>query len=196
MSSSSETSSPSLRIAPPQSGQLQLVGSCTIVSRGRWAGNARGARRNGSTRFSGGSWVDSAAGSGGVVVAGETSSNAGALCKSSSASCNCASVVSSRSDERPNCQRFSRAISVINLAINASRSSEQSLQCFDVIRQRSGRADHAFNIGYESRLREENLCRICRVKHARLLRPHTPVARCVSGDANRCLQATSTAGQQ
>jgi hypothetical protein len=64
-----------LRIALPQSGQLQLVGSCTIVSRGRWAGNARGARRNGSARFSGGSWVDSAAGS--RVVVAEYNEGAG-----------------------------------------------------------------------------------------------------------------------
>jgi large subunit ribosomal protein L33 len=64
MSNISETSSPSSRIAPPQSGQLQLVGACTTVSRGRWAGNARGARRKGSTRFCGGVCVESSAGTG------------------------------------------------------------------------------------------------------------------------------------
>ena len=62
-SSSSEMSSPSLRIADPQSGQVQLDGACTMVSRGRCAGKARGTRRERVAELLGGVWVESSSGS-------------------------------------------------------------------------------------------------------------------------------------
>jgi hypothetical protein len=55
-------SSPNLRSAAPQSGQVQREGACTIVSRGRCSGKLRGVRRNAVTRFFGSAWVGSASG--------------------------------------------------------------------------------------------------------------------------------------
>ena len=189
MSSISETSSPSLRIAPPQSGQLQLVGSCTIVSRGRWAGNARGARRNGSTRFCGGACVESSTG---IVVSGASAVVVGAHCKSSNASCNCASVASSRSDDRPNCQRLSRAISSSNFAIKTSRLASNSLSTSMSFGSGVGVIVTPLNIGYESQLCEEKL-RDHDCGRRRVFTPRVVVAMFVSDGASQCLRATSTA---
>src|SRR5216684_3381032 len=184
MSNISEKSSPSWRIALPQSGQLQLDGACTIVSRGRWAGNARGARRKGSTRFCGGACVESSAG---TVSSAATAG--GALGKSSNASCNCASVASSRSDDRPNCQRFNRAISANNLAIKASRLASKSLSASMSSGSGVGVIVTLLNIGYESRLCEEQL-RDQGHELFRAFTPHVVVAMFLLAGASRCLRAT------
>jgi hypothetical protein len=80
-----------------------------------------------------------------------------ALCKSSNASCNCASVASSRSEDRPNCQRFNRAISANNFAIKASRLASKSLSASMSFGSGVGVIVTLLNIGYESRLCEEQL---------------------------------------
>jgi hypothetical protein len=122
-----------------------------MVSRGRWTGNARGARRSGSTRCRGRTCVES---SGGNDSSGAAGVGIGALGKSPSASCNCASVASRRSDERPNCQRLSRAISASNFAINASRWASNCLSASMSSGSGIGELITSRNIGYGSRLRQ------------------------------------------
>ncbi len=115
-SSVSETSSPSLRKAPPQSGQLVSAGSWTTVSRGSSAGSSRraGLRRTGSSAAS-------------SALPGSGAVSACAASSSSRRSSSCSMRLSIFSDLRPNCSRFSFKISSfirsISLLCDASSTS-------------------------------------------------------------------------
>jgi hypothetical protein len=124
-----------LRIAP-QSGQCNSSVR-TIVS--REDALERAARAATEARASVAACVESSAGI--AATAGVSALVCDAL-QVVRASCNCANVASSRSDDRPNCQRFSRAISPVT-SRSRHRDGEQIFKRFDVVWQWRGRDRHA-----------------------------------------------------
>jgi hypothetical protein len=114
------TSSPTLRISPPQVGHVQL-GSCRTSREGRCAGKAlrsdflRSGDEDGSTGDDCSPFASGAAG------AGASASS------SSSRSSSCSIVRAIFSDERPNCMRRSRAICSFSFSTSSAFANRPAL---------------------------------------------------------------------